>query len=76
MLAFVVCASAQVTVAGSTGANGSYTTLKGAFDAVNANATQTGNNINITITGNTTETATAELLAGSWTTLTVPPNGK
>lgn len=73
MSAFAIGAAAQVTVANSTGANGDYTTLKAAFDAINANATQTGNNINITVNGSTTETATAELLAGNWTALTVRP---
>src|SRR4051812_20266774 len=32
-----------VTVAGSTGANGDYATLKAAFDAINLNGTQGGN---------------------------------
>ncbi|MGI8918728.1 MAG: beta strand repeat-containing protein [Pyrinomonadaceae bacterium] len=66
-------ASAQVTVAGSTGANGGYTTLKAAFDAINANAVQTGNNITIDIAASTTETATAALNAGDWATITIRP---
>jgi len=69
---------AQVTVTGSTGANGSYSTLKGAFDAINANSNQTGNNISISITGNTTETSSAVLNNPSgenWTTLTISPSG-
>lgn len=66
--------NAQVTVSGSTGANGStYTTLKSAFDAINSNATQTGNNIIITLTANTTETASAVLNAGNWNSLKIYP---
>ncbi|MGB3949321.1 MAG: T9SS type A sorting domain-containing protein [Bacteroidia bacterium] len=71
-------ANAQVAVSGSTGADGAYTTLKAAFDALNANITQTGNTISITITGNTTETAPAVLnqaLGGAWTALTISPSG-
>jgi Calx-beta domain/Carboxypeptidase regulatory-like domain len=74
-LAFgVIAASAQVTVTGSTGANASYTTLKGAFDAINAAGTQAGNNILVDISASTTETATASLNASDWTTLTVRPS--
>ncbi len=69
----------NVIVAGSTGADGSYATLKAAFDAINANTTQTGNNITVTIAGDTNEaTTTASLLqptGGSWTTLTITPVG-
>lgn len=69
---------AQVTVAGSTGANASYTTLKDAFDAINLNNNQTGNAITISITASTTELAPAVLnqpTAGSWTSLTISPSG-
>ena len=38
-----------VTVAGSTGADGSYATLKDAFDAINLNGAQAGNAIAISI---------------------------
>ena len=62
----------QVTVSGSTSANGSYTRLGLAFTAING-ASQTGNNIVITITANTTETAAATLNAGTWTTLKIYP---
>ena len=72
MLAFGICASAQVTVTGSTGANNTYPTLKDAFDAVNA-GDQTGNNISVAITASTTETASAVLNAGLWTSLTIRP---
>lgn len=74
MLAFCVNSSAQVTISGSSGVDGNYPTLKAAFDAVNASA-QTGNNIDIAITANTTETATAELLAGGWASLVIHPSG-
>jgi Calx-beta domain/Carboxypeptidase regulatory-like domain len=74
-LAFgIITASAQVTVTGSTGANASYTTVKGAFDAINAAGTQAGNNILVDISASTTETATASLNASDWTTLTVRPS--
>ncbi len=69
---------AQVTVAGSTGANASYTTVKAAFDAINLNSNQTGNVITISITANTTELAPAILnqpTGGSWTSLTISPSG-
>ena len=62
----------QVTVSGSTSANGSYARLGLAFTAING-ASQTGNNIIITITANTTETAAATLNAGTWTTLKIYP---
>ena len=67
----------NVTVTGSTGADGSYATLKAAFDALNANTTQTGNAITVSIDGDTTETASAVLnqpSGGSWTTLTISPS--
>lgn len=69
---------AQVTVAGSTGADGPYTTLKGAFDALNANSNQTGNTITISLSASTTETLSAVLNAatgGAWTSLTISPSG-
>ena len=69
---------AQVVVTGSTGANATYTTLKAAFDAINTNTNQTGNTIVISLTGNTTETASAVLnqpSGGAWTTLTISPSG-
>lgn len=63
---------AQVTVAGSSGADGSFTTLKSAFDAINASA-QSGNVITIDISGDTTETATAALNTGAWASVTIRP---
>lgn len=71
-------AQAQITVAGSTGANGSYTTLADAFAAINANGTQGGNNIAISVVGDTTETVSAVLnqpATSSWTSLTISPSG-
>ncbi|MBK6537837.1 MAG: hypothetical protein IPG09_08695 [Ignavibacteria bacterium] len=76
-------ADAQVTVAGSAGAaNGSYATLKAAFDALNLETTQAGNNITITINAGTylpnSETAPCVLnqpTTSSWTSLTITPIG-
>ncbi len=55
--------NAQVSVTATAGTTGPtpYTTLKGAFDAINAGTHQGA--VSITITGNTTETATATLNA-------------
>jgi hypothetical protein len=68
--------NAQVTVTGSTGADGNYTSLtnvSGAFEAINGIG-QTGNTIIITVTGNSTfEAGTNSLNAGGWTTLTIYP---
>lgn len=68
--------NAQVSLAATSGTTtGTYTTLKGAFDAINAGTHQGA--ITITITGNTTETATAVLNAStgtaSYTSLLVKP---
>ena len=62
----------QVTVTGSNDADDTYDTLKEAFDAINGTA-QSGNNIVITITDNTTETATAVLNNGGWNSLVIYP---
>src|SRR5438045_4083737 len=67
-----------VTVSGSTGADGNYGSLKMAFDTLNANPTQTGNTIAVSIVGNTTEPASAVLnqpSGSSWTSLTIMPSG-
>jgi len=76
--AFTQTLNAQVTVAGSAGsADGTYTTLKGAFDALNwVTKTQTGKTIVVTITASTTETAAAVLnppQIGAWTSFTIYP---
>lgn len=71
--------NAQVSLTATTGTpGGSYTTLKGAFDAINA-GTHNGV-INISITANTTETAIAALNASgsgsaSYTSVTISPSG-
>jgi hypothetical protein len=79
LTAFASASFAQnVTVVGSTGADGSYATLNAAFTAINANTTQTGNTIAVTITGDTSEPASAVLnqpSGGSWTTLTISTSG-
>lgn len=82
LLSFIIFLSinteAQITVAGSTGANGPYSTLKAAFDAINTNSNQTGNAITISITASTTELMPAVLnqpTAGVWTTLIISPSG-
>jgi hypothetical protein len=71
--------NAQVTVSGSTGANGTYASLTqaaGAFAAINAAGSQSGNNIVITITANvTTENGANSLNSGTWTSLTITPSG-
>ncbi|WP_317898376.1 T9SS type A sorting domain-containing protein [Aurantibacillus circumpalustris] len=66
--------SQNVVVSGALVGNGSYMDLKSAFVAVNGGA-QTSANIVITIIANTTETASAVLNAGSWTSLSISPSG-
>ena len=67
ILAFSFSANAQISLTASGGTtSGSYTTLKAAFDAINA-GTHTGA-IAISVNGNTTETASAVLnFSGSGT---------
>lgn len=71
--------SAQISVTASGGTtSGSYTTLKGAFDAINL-GTHTGT-ITISVTANTTETAPAVLNASgsgaaSYAAITISPSG-
>jgi hypothetical protein len=72
LLSLTTGLSAQVTVTGSNGADNNYARLALAFNAING-ASQTGTNIVITLTANTTETATAVLNAGTWTTLSIYP---
>ncbi|WDF46769.1 GEVED domain-containing protein [Chryseobacterium sp. KACC 21268] len=69
-------ANAQVDVTASAGtATASYTTLKGAFDAINLGTHQ--GNIKLSISGNTTETASASLSAiggaVSYTSILIKP---
>jgi subtilisin-like proprotein convertase family protein len=72
-------AVAQVTVTGSTGADGVYGSLTqtgGAFAALNAAGAQTGNAIIIEITGDVaTEDGANSLNGGGWTSLTIRPSG-
>src|SRR5687768_3886694 len=82
-LIFLTCFTssghAQVTISGSGGsADGSYTTLKLAFDALNAVSTQAGNTISVTITANVTDNNTAVLnqpSVSTWTSLSISPSG-
>src|SRR4029077_12503247 len=64
---------------GSTGADGSYGMLKDAFDALNANGIQAGNNITVTISCDTDEGTTPAVLNQSsvlpWASLTIKPGG-
>ncbi len=67
--------NAQVSVSGALVGNGNYTTLNAATAAINA-GTQTGANIVISITGNTSEGSSQILLgAGAWSTLQITPVG-
>ena len=65
----------NVTVSGSTGADGNYSSLTnvlGAFAAINGTV-QTGRTILITIAGNTFENGTNSLNAGAWTSISIYP---
>jgi hypothetical protein len=67
--------SAQnVSVAGSIAVDGTYATLGAAFTAINGGA-QTNASITVSITGNTTEPATATLNANDWKSLSIIPSG-
>ena len=63
VILFAYEGNAQVTVNGSTGADGPYTTLGSAFVAINGSP-QFGDMISVTITANTIEPAPAILLPG------------
>ena len=66
---------AQITVTGCTGTgNGTYTTLGTAITAIGT--AQPAANINIAVTGNTTEaTASIVIGIGTWSTMTIAPTG-
>jgi hypothetical protein len=68
----------QISVSGSVGVNGTYTSLTnagGVFDALNGTA-QTGASITILVTGDvTTEAGTYGLNAGDWNSVTISPSG-
>jgi len=72
------CVDAQITVTGSTGADGNYTSFTlggGVFSAINATA-QTGNNIVVTVIADVPgETGATSLNAGTWTTLKIMAGG-
>lgn len=78
MLAFSFTTNAQISLTATAGTtSGSYTTLKGAFDAINA-GTHTGT-ISISVTGSTTETAQAVLnssgtVSASYTSVLIKPS--
>ncbi len=69
---------AQITISGSVGVNGTYTSLtkaSGAFAALNGTA-QTGATITISITSDvTTEDGANNLNSGAWTSITINPSG-
>ncbi len=77
---FTQTAIAQITVAGSNGANGNYssfTKVGGAFAALNGTS-QAGQTIVILITGDVTDEDGLTALTGTsgmWTTLTISPSG-
>lgn len=67
-----------VIVSGANGIadNSSFATLKAAFDAINAQPDQAGKDIEVQITGNTTETASAVLnqpATANWNSLMIYP---
>jgi hypothetical protein len=73
LILFGLYANAQINVTATAGtATATYTTLKDAFDAINAGTHQ--GSINLSITANTTETATAVLNAGTtYTSIMLKP---
>jgi len=63
----------NVLVAGAVSGNGNYLTLSAAFSALNGGA-QTGANISITISANTTEPSAGAILnAGTWSSVLIQP---
>lgn len=62
-------------VSGSSGVNGSYSTLAAAFTAINGASNQTGNNIVIQITSNLAETNNPSLNSGNWNSMVIYPTG-
>jgi hypothetical protein len=70
LLLVTAALNAQVTVSGALVGNGPYTSLNAAFTAINGGA-QTGATISVVLSGSTTETASAQLNAGAWTSLSV-----
>jgi len=75
MLMTGLTVQAQVTVSGALSGNGTYASLRLAFNAING-ASQTNANIAVSITADTNEGAnTAQLNAGTWNSLTITPVG-
>jgi len=66
-------ANAQVTVSGATAGNGSYATLAAAFGAINAGTQGASDNIVVQLSAGTSESTTASLAAGNWSSLTIFP---
>lgn len=64
----------NVTVSGALAGNGSYPDLNSAFAAINGGA-QTNATITVDLVGNTTETVSAVLNSGAWTSLMIQPSG-
>ena len=64
----------NVTVSGALAGNGSYPDLNSAFAAINGGA-QTSATITVDLVGNTTETVSAVLNSGAWTSLMIQPSG-
>jgi len=73
ILSFNYSNAQNVNVSGANAGNGAYATLGAAFTAINGGS-QTGANISIVVSGNTTETATAQLNSGSWNSFTITPS--
>ncbi|MBW3524244.1 T9SS type A sorting domain-containing protein [Chryseobacterium sp. NKUCC03_KSP] len=73
LILFGLYANAQISLTASAGTStATYTTLKDAFDAINAGTHQ--GSINLSITANTTETAMAVLNAGTtYTSINIKP---
>lgn len=72
-------ANSQITVTGSNGVDGSYTSLTnagGMFAAFNASPSQVGMNITVSITGDVlTEGGVYPLIERFWTSMTISPSG-
>lgn len=64
----------NITVSGALSGNGSYATLQAAFAALNA-GNQLGAAVVVDVVNSTTETASAVLNAGQWTSVVVRPSG-
>ena len=63
----------NITVTGALTGNGSYATLGAAVTAVGTS--QAGANIVMSVVGNTTETGTVTIGAGTWASLRIQPSG-